>query len=58
MPNYTTQVTLDVVVTYAVIPASDGFPEQLDITRSTQLQTQARKQQTSCGSWTSRKSST
>jgi hypothetical protein len=33
MPNYTTQVTLDVVVTYTVIPASDGFPEQLDITK-------------------------
>ena len=33
MPQYATQVTLDVVVTYAVIPASDGFPEQLDITK-------------------------
>ena len=31
MPHYATEVTLDVVVTYTVIPASDGFPEQLDI---------------------------
>jgi hypothetical protein len=33
MPHHSTQVTLDVVVTYTVIPASDGFPEQLDITK-------------------------
>ena len=33
MPHYATEVTLDVVVTYTVIPASDGFPEQLDITK-------------------------
>jgi len=33
MPNHSTQVTLNAVVTYTVIPASDGFPEMLDITK-------------------------
>jgi hypothetical protein len=33
MPTIHTQLTLDVVVQYAIEPAENGFPEQVDITK-------------------------